>query len=104
MSGSSGFFSSTEKRPDVLVGKLQSLVTPSSYQLGLASHALDGCKNKPVFTLALCGLVFLAEWACLSRNKEAYHYLRRPAVCFVLIALIVFLSPESNTGFIYFAF
>lgn len=93
-----------ETRPDVLWAKLQALVTPSAYKLALATHVFDGYKNRPSWTLALCIGVFMAEWLSLYRKNEAYYYLRRPSLIFVMITLIVFLSPETNTGFIYFAF
>ncbi len=93
-----------ESRPNVLLAKLHSLITPAAYKLELASHTFDGCKNKPLFSLVLCALVFLAEWSSLTFRGEAYHYLRRPAMLFVMVVLIVFLSPERNNGFIYFAF
>lgn len=93
-----------ETRPDVLLAKFHALITPSSYNLALANHVFDGSTNKPFLCLALCGLVFLAEWLSLSLKGEAYYYLRHPAMLFVFITLIVFLSPETTSGFIYFAF
>ena len=93
-----------ETRTNVLVAKLHALITPAAYKLEFARYVFDGCKNRPTLCLVLCGLAFLAEWLSLSRKNEAYYYLRRPAVLFVLIALVVFLSPEKNNGFIYFAF
>lgn len=93
-----------ETRPGVLLAKLHALITPSAYKWELAHHVFDGCKNKPVYCLLLCGLVLIAEWFSLFRKGEAYYYLRRPALLFVLVVLIVILAPESNNGFIYFAF
>jgi len=93
-----------ETRPAVLFRKLHSLITPASYQLHLARHVFDGYLNKPTLSLLICGVAFALEWASLRYKNEPYHYFRGRAVSLFLILAIVFLSPESNAGFIYFAF
>lgn len=93
-----------ETRPAVLLAKLHALITPAAYKPELIGHMFDGNTNKPTFCLILCALVFIAEWLSLASKGETYYYLRRPAVLLVLVVLIVFLAPETNNGFIYFAF
>jgi len=93
-----------DNRPAVFFAKLQTLLTPAAYKPAFWHEILDAWKDRPFHFLALCALVLLAEWLSLKWKGEPYYYLRRPAVLLVLIVLIIFLSPESNTGFIYFAF
>lgn len=93
-----------ESQPSVFFAKFQTLLTPSSYSSAFY-HDITVCwKDRPYHFLALCGLVFLGEWLSLSRKGEPYYYLRKPAVVIILVVLTIFLMPESNTGFMYFAF
>jgi len=93
-----------ENRPEVFWTKVQTLFTPSAYCSVFRHQLVKHWNNMPFLFLTLCGLVFLAEWFSLYRKGEPYYYLRCPVVLIILIGLIIFLAPESNTGFIYFAF
>ena len=93
-----------ENRPAALLAKLQTLLTPAAYKPALWAQAVDGWKDRPFLFLALCAVIFAGEWLSLRRGGEPYALLRRPALLFLWIVLIILLAPESNTGFIYFAF
>jgi hypothetical protein len=57
------------------------------------------------------GMIFLFAFAFLALEglgtryqSEPYHFARKPAVCFMLVFLTVFLAPMQESQFIYFNF
>jgi alginate O-acetyltransferase complex protein AlgI len=93
-----------EPRPAILLQKIQTLATPSAYSPSLFPSLFGGFGNRPMPTLAICALVLFIEWLSISRKNEPYYYFRRPVALCILIVAIVFFAPETNSGFIYFAF
>ena len=97
-----------ETRTSVLLVKLKLLVTPSGYRGGAFHEALHLWSERNgiilLGILSLTAFTLLLEWMSVRRKSEPYFYLRRPAILVGLIILTVFLAPQQNNGFIYFAF
>jgi len=97
-----------EVQTPVLWAKLGTLCTPSAYGPAAMKEALALRSGSDLFTilclLALCGVVWLAEWWSVRRLDDPYAWLRRPAVLAAMMVLTVFLAPGKNNAFIYFAF
>ena len=97
-----------ETRTSVLLVKMKLLVTPSGYRGGAFHEALHLWSERNgiilLGILSLTAFTLLLEWMSVRRKSEPYFYLRRPAILVGLIILTVFLAPQQNNGFIYFAF
>jgi D-alanyl-lipoteichoic acid acyltransferase DltB (MBOAT superfamily) len=97
-----------ETRTDILLAKLKTLSSPTSYHLSalreLLHHWAPGDLVALSATLLLATAILIGEWFSVRRTNEAYHYLLRPAVIVPLVALTLLLAPTKNNGFIYFAF
>lgn len=95
-----------ETRTEVLLLKLKTLFTPGAYNLAsfaaIKSSGIDFVSLRGF--LLLVAIVFAIEWLSLAKKDEPYYFLRRPSVTVILVVLTIFLAPESNNGFIYFAF
>jgi alginate O-acetyltransferase complex protein AlgI len=63
------------------------------------SHALT---TGMILLLAIGFL--LVEALGVKRDFEPYHYLRKPAVCMIMVFLTIFLAPMEESRFIYFNF
>lgn len=101
------FFFETD--PAALRAKAFGLLDPAGYGLS-ALKALPSVFTGPTHVLTtglivLVALGFLAlEAAGLKRRLEPYHLSRHPALCCLLVFLIVLLAPMEESSFIYFNF
>ena len=98
-----------ENNPADLKAKALSLANPAAYGIG-ALKSLPHVFPNPTHTLTtvmilLLALAFLAmEAVGVKRNREPYHYSRKPAICLILVFLAIFLAPMEESPFIYFNF
>jgi alginate O-acetyltransferase complex protein AlgI len=97
-----------ETRTDVLLVKLNTLLSPAAYGSSALHGALTRLRGSDTFVLA-CLLTLAAgslvlEWLSVARKNEPYYYLRRPLIVIALVASAILLAPGKNNAFIYFAF
>jgi D-alanyl-lipoteichoic acid acyltransferase DltB (MBOAT superfamily) len=101
------FFFETD--PVEMKAKALSLINPLAY-------GIDSLRNLPqviagpthgltlgMILLIALGFLFL-EGLGTRRNFEPYYFLRKSAVCMILVFLTVFLAPMEESKFIYFNF
>lgn len=97
-----------ETRTEVLFLKLKTLFTPAAYNFAALRSAPGQWSGPDSFVLCsfmiLVTIVLIAEWLSIAKKGEPYYFLRSPAVAPVLVILTVLLAPQTNNGFIYFAF
>ncbi len=98
-----------ESDPAEMKAKAISLCNPLAYGF-TASKNLPQFFAGPSHALTM-GLILLIALGLLimeglgtRRNLEPYHFLRKSAVCMILVFLIVFLAPMEESQFIYFNF
>lgn len=89
--------------------KAFAMLNPTAYGIG-AIKALPQVFANPTHAMTTgmilaIAMVFLAmEGVGVKRDREPYHYTRKPLVCLVLILITVFLAPMEESPFIYFNF
>jgi D-alanyl-lipoteichoic acid acyltransferase DltB (MBOAT superfamily) len=97
-----------ERDPALIVAKTVALCRPAAYDLPALRAALQPLASATGVTalafLGLAGVTLVMEARSLTRSGGEYSWLRRPWVVMILIGLTVWLAPEKNNDFIYFAF
>ncbi|MEO7098011.1 MAG: MBOAT family O-acyltransferase [Luteolibacter sp.] len=98
-----------ENDPVALKTKAISLVNPLAYGIQplksmpqVIANPSHGLTLGMILLFAL-GLLIL-EGLGTKRNLEPYHYLRKSAICMILIFVTIFLAPMEESQFIYFNF
>jgi D-alanyl-lipoteichoic acid acyltransferase DltB (MBOAT superfamily) len=97
-----------EHRTRVLGAKMLALFTSDAYGAAAWREAVAHW-NSPngfvmVFILTLVAGVLILEWQSIARRNQPFYLLQRTWVLIILVSLTVLLSPQTNNGFIYFAF
>jgi alginate O-acetyltransferase complex protein AlgI len=97
-----------ETSTGVLMQKIRTLATPSAYNLPALHEFIENAFSRssvPLLAFILIAVATLAaEWLSIRNRHEPYALLRRPAVLYPLVVLIVWLAPGKANEFIYFAF
>ena len=97
-----------ETRTGILMQKIRTLATPSAYNLPALHEFIENAFSRnsvPLLAFILIAVATLAaEWFSIRNGHEPYALLRRPAVLYPLVVLIVWLAPGKANEFIYFAF
>jgi D-alanyl-lipoteichoic acid acyltransferase DltB (MBOAT superfamily) len=97
-----------ETRTSILMQKIRTLTTPSAYNFGALHEFLENAFSRnsvPLLVFVIMAIAtFCAEWISVRNENEPYALLRRPALLYFLVILIVWLAPGKANDFIYFAF
>jgi len=97
-----------ELRTSMLAAKLQALFTPAAYSWAALHEAFARWPAADGFglscLLAIIVAVLMLEWLSVRWQSQPYSLLLRPPVLVGLVGLTILLAPETNNGFIYFAF
>ena len=97
-----------ETSTPVLIAKMKLLLMPSAYSAVALREAVQlwSARNGIILAgiLLLTTLTLVMEWLSVRKKNEPYFFLRRPGILIVLVILTMFLAPQKNNGFIYFAF
>lgn len=97
-----------ETRPDVLVQKVHTTLSGSTYSAGMLRQFIQYCftgNMKPLaaFLVIAFATLFL-EWRSVRKGNEPYAFLRRPLLLAGMVVMIIWMAPGKANDFIYFAF
>lgn len=91
-----------------LMAKMKLLLVPAAYHVSALHEATQLWLSKEGIVMAgllsLTMLTLVTEWLSVRRQNEPFYYLRRPSVLVLLLILTMFLAPQNDNEFIYFAF
>ena len=97
-----------EVRTPMLIAKVNTLLTPTSYNMtalrALSAQWLPAHQFVLLCLLALATFCLFLEVLSVYRAREPYIYLRQRWAASVLVVLTVILAPGENNPFMYFAF